>query len=269
MFILFWCSFGFRVFFIWLDPAISMVSKLFDLILLRVFRIFLFQGGFHSSVSISLNLLSISINAILDLCLLDSFFQGDLFLGLAVDFHCYPIFLVGDSWGMVVIVGMLEVCCLGWVFIWFIFWGLQLCWSRVGGFSLDLVQHEAWLSGWSSFFSVILIVFSVLLLDLSSQWAFLGFGLSCSWVWLHLYQIYFLYVWLLIFFLFSIFHILLSQLHDFVCSLYTFVVAYSMWFTWISLQFLHAGGLVRFSLWCPNFWQLWHLSGFCMYIFQF
>ena len=45
---------------------------------------------------------------------------------------------------------------------------------------MDLVQHGAWWSGWSRFLLVILIVFSVLLLDLSSHSGLLlGFGLSC------------------------------------------------------------------------------------------
>ena len=59
--------------------------------------------------------------------------------------------------GLVVIVGMLGVgSCLVCLFG----RGLQLLWSGVGGFSLDLVQHGVWLSGWSSFLLVILFVFS-------------------------------------------------------------------------------------------------------------
>ena len=34
----------------------------------------------------------------------------------------------------------------------------------------------------------------------------------------------------------------------------------------ISPHLLHTGGLVEFSLWCPNLWQLWHLSEFGMHI---
>ena len=73
--------FGFRVlFFISQDSVIFMVSRLFNLILLRLFRylgFLCFEGLSWASVPISLNLFSVSINEILDLCLLDSFFQGD------------------------------------------------------------------------------------------------------------------------------------------------------------------------------------------------
>ena len=34
----------------------------------------------------------------------------------------------------------------------------------------------------------------------------------------------------------------------------------------LTLYLLHTEGLVHLSLWCPNHWQLWHLSGFGMYI---
>ena len=65
---------------------------------------------------------------------------------------------------------------------------------------------------------------------------------------------------------FPIFQILLSLLHDFVFSLHNFVVVYSLRGLFQFLQFLHTEGLVHFSLWYSNFWQLWHLSGFGMYI---
>ena len=67
----------------------------------------------------------------------------------------------------------------------FIFIG---AWMEV--FPLDLVQHGAWLSSWSSFPLVIQVVSSILLLDLSCRsGSFLDFGLSCLWVWLYLHKL--------------------------------------------------------------------------------
>ena len=62
------------------------------------------------SVSISLNLFSVSINEILDLCLLDSFFQGDFYFGVSsrfsVIFNCLGGGIIEfgrdsiDAWGL-------------------------------------------------------------------------------------------------------------------------------------------------------------------------
>ena len=72
---------------------ISIVSRFFNLILrLLGYLGFCFEGLSWLSVSISSNLFSVSISEICGLCLLDSFFQGDLFWGLAVGFQCCPIF---------------------------------------------------------------------------------------------------------------------------------------------------------------------------------
>ena len=86
-----------------------------------------------------------------------------------------------DAWGLLFRLSFYSFC---------FFEGLKLGWSKVGGFSLNLVQYGAWLSGWSSFLLVILLVFSVLLLDLSSHnGSFLDFELSCSRVWLNLHKL--------------------------------------------------------------------------------
>ena len=125
-------------------------------------------------------------------------------------------------------------------------------------------------------------MFSVLLLDLSScSGSFFGFGLNCSWVWLHLHKL----LWLQNFRLTSLppgmicFCILASNYFSFFHNSHslestTWFCLQSMHFwgclpsTWflIFLQFLHAGGLVHFSLWYPNLWHLRHLYEFGMYI---
>ena len=95
--------FGFNVliFFIWIDSAFPMVVRLFDLILLRLFgylEFFCFEELSWLYVSISSTLFSVSINEILDLCLLDSFFQGDLSFGVSGRFLLLCNFLVEDYW---------------------------------------------------------------------------------------------------------------------------------------------------------------------------
>ena len=72
-------------FFIWLDSDISIVSRLFNLILrlLGYLRFLCFEGVSWLSVSISSYLFSVSVSEIYGLYLLDSFFQGDLFLGVS------------------------------------------------------------------------------------------------------------------------------------------------------------------------------------------
>ena len=110
---------------------------------------FLCFGGLPwLSVSISSNLFSVSISEICGLCLLVSFFQGDLFGGLAVGFQYCPFFFFGGRLlGFVVMGGMPGVSyCLV-----YFFGGLQFhCYVGVGS-SLDLVQHGACSSSWSSF----------------------------------------------------------------------------------------------------------------------
>ena len=77
-------------------------------------------------------------------------------------FHCYLIFFGA---GLIIKFSLV-----------FDFW-FQFCLSRVRRFSLDLVQRGAWLSGWSSFLLVILLVFEILLLELAScNGSFLGLG---------------------------------------------------------------------------------------------
>ena len=70
-------------FFIWLESEISKVSRLFGLILRLLGSLgFLCFGGLPwLSVSISLNLFSVSISEICGLCLVVSFFQEDLLGG--------------------------------------------------------------------------------------------------------------------------------------------------------------------------------------------
>ena len=129
MFILFRCSFGFSIyFFIWLDSKIAKVSRLFDPILRLLGNLgFLrFEGLSWLSVSISSNLFSVSISEICGLCLLESFFQEDLFLGVSGELLVLSNFFGRKLLGLVVIRGMPGSCCLGWVFAWFIFFGLQL-----------------------------------------------------------------------------------------------------------------------------------------------
>ena len=101
---------------------ISMVSKFFDLILLGFFRYlgFLFSGAFLA-ISTSLNLFSVSINKILNLCLLESLFQRDLSFkvssGLSLLFNFVFIRLGNhsmDAWGFVV-VWVVFLFGLGWV----------------------------------------------------------------------------------------------------------------------------------------------------------
>ena len=168
----------------WLDSAISIVSRLFDLILLRLLEYlgFLsFEGLSWLSISISSNLFSVLIIEICDLYLLNSFFQGDLFFGVSGRLLLLSNFFGGGLLGFVVIVGMLGICwCLGWVFVGL---GIQLHWSEVRSFSLDLVQHWAWLS----FPLVILVVFSILLFVVSYflvlGWVVHGFGYVCINCW--------------------------------------------------------------------------------------
>ena len=111
------------VFFIWLDSVISIVSRLLirfcgswagikDFYVLRVFL---------GSVSVSSYLFSVSINEILDLCLLDSFFQGYLSFGVSSGLSLLSNFWGGGLLGLVVIVWILGICSsLGWVL--FFFW---------------------------------------------------------------------------------------------------------------------------------------------------
>ena len=109
-------------FFIWLDSEISKVSRLFDLILrlLGYLGFLCFEGLSWFSVSISSNLFSVSISEICGLCLLDSFFQRDLFLGVSGGLSVLSNFLVEDL-SFIVMGGMPGACCLGWVFVFF--WG--------------------------------------------------------------------------------------------------------------------------------------------------
>ena len=61
--------------------------------------------------------------------------------------------------------------------------------------------------------------------------------------------------------LFSIFSILLSPLHNFICILHTFAVIYSLC---CPFQFLHIFYILLRG--APKIWQLWHLGGFGKYI---
>ena len=98
---------------------------------------------------------------------------------------CNPNFFGKGLLGFVVMRRMPGI-----FFVWFVF---SLIFSFVGlwlFFPLVLVQHGAWLSSWASLTIVILIVSSVLLSDLlSHRGSFLGFGLSCLWVWLCLHKL--------------------------------------------------------------------------------
>ena len=165
---------------------ISMVSMLFDQILKRVFGYLVFLCFEELSwifVFICLNLFSVSINEIIYLCLLDSFFQGNLSFSSGLSF--LSNYFGGELLGLVMIVWMLGVCfCLFCVFLAsaLLVWGWRF-------FSLDLVQHGTWLSGWSSFLLVLLLEFSVCLFDLSScSGSFLHFELSSLWICLHLHM---------------------------------------------------------------------------------
>ena len=101
-------------FFIWLDSEISNVSRLFDLILrlLEYLRFLCFEGFSWHSVSICSNLFSVFISEICGLCLLDSFFQGDLFLGVSGGFSVLSNFFGGRLLGFVVMGGIPRACCL-------------------------------------------------------------------------------------------------------------------------------------------------------------
>ena len=81
---------------------------------------FLCFGGLSwLSVSISSNLFSVSISEICVICLLDSFFQGDLFLGISSGLSVLSNFFGGRLLGFVVMGGMPGACfCL------FYFWGV-------------------------------------------------------------------------------------------------------------------------------------------------
>ena len=169
-------------FFIWLDSVISIVSRLFDLILrlLEYLGFLHFEGLSLLSVSISSNLCSISISEIFGLCLLDSFFQGNLFLGVSSGLSVLSNFFSGKLLDFLVMRGMPGVCCcFSWVFFGLFFWGLQQRCCMGGSSSLNLVQYRTWLSKWSSFpFVIHQVVSSILLLYLSCQGesSFLDFG---------------------------------------------------------------------------------------------
>ena len=83
-----WCLFCLGVvlilvfcFFIWLDSGISKVSRFFNLILkLLEYLGFLFWRAF---LSLCFHQFKFSISEICGLCLLDSFFQGNLFWGVS------------------------------------------------------------------------------------------------------------------------------------------------------------------------------------------
>ena len=103
---------------------ISMVSKLFDLILLGLFGYlgFLCFGGLSwVSVSISPNLFSVSI------CKIPS--SREIFLwGLAVGFNHYQFFFVCMYvWGLLGLAGIERMyrvcCCWSCIFVWFVFCG--------------------------------------------------------------------------------------------------------------------------------------------------
>ena len=81
--------------------VISIVSRLFNLILrlLGYLGFLCFEGLSWLSVSISSNLFSVSIIEVCGLCLLDSFFQGDLFFeGQWWAYSVVQFFLVEDCW---------------------------------------------------------------------------------------------------------------------------------------------------------------------------
>ena len=121
-------------FFIWLDLAISIVSRLFNLILLKLFGylgFLCFEG--LSYLSISSKLFLVSISEICDLCLLDSFFflRGVLLVGF------FYVFLVGivrfgndsrDAWSLI----------------------FGLSFFGVGGFSFVDLKLEVFLWMWFS-----------------------------------------------------------------------------------------------------------------------
>ena len=135
-------------FFIWLNSIISIVSRLFDLILrLLVYLGFLcFEGLSWLPVSISSNLFSVSISEICGLCLLDFFFQRNLFWGASSGFSVLSNFFGGRLLGFVMMGGMLGVCCsLGWVFgffpPFFLFWPLA---SLLCGWRFYFVSGSVW-----------------------------------------------------------------------------------------------------------------------------
>ena len=94
---------------------ISIVSRLSDLIfrLLEYLGFLCFEGPYWLSVSISSNLFSVSISDIYGLCLLDSFFQGDLFWGVSSGLSVLSNVFSGRLLGFVVMREMPGVCCLG------------------------------------------------------------------------------------------------------------------------------------------------------------
>ena len=102
--------------FIWLVSEISKVSRLFDLILrLLGYLGFLCFGGLPwLSVSMSSNLFLVSISESCGLCLLVSFFQGDLFWGVSGGLSVLSNFFGGRLLGFIVMGGMPGAgCCLG------------------------------------------------------------------------------------------------------------------------------------------------------------
>ena len=149
MFILFRCSFGFSILYFHLAGIRNVKSSLnFDLILRLLGSLgFLCFGGLPwLSVSISSNLFSVSISEICSLCLLVSFFQGDLFGGISCGLSVLSIYFFlrkivrfcsngRDAWSLLLF--GLSYCLV------YFLGGLQFrCYVGVG-FSLELVQHGA------------------------------------------------------------------------------------------------------------------------------
>ena len=102
-------------FFIWLESEIFKVSRLFNPILWLWESLGFLFWRTSLAVSISSNLFSVSISEICSLCMLVSFFQGDLFGGVSGGLSVLSNFLWGGRLlGFVVLGGMPGVCrCLG------------------------------------------------------------------------------------------------------------------------------------------------------------